>query len=97
MLTTDLFFQASSYTGIWTLLGVPAGYWGQIRAFKLSCRFPYYRKECQLTCTWKEGETCHPSFGCVLPATTKTRTITRIETTAKIQPPTEGIIPIICR
>lgn len=97
MLTTDVFFQASSYTGIWTLLGVPAGYWGQICAFKLSCRFPYYGKECQLTCTWKEGETCHPSFGCVLPATTKTRTITRIETTAKIQPPTEGIIPIICR
>lgn len=29
MLTTDLFFQASSYTGIWTRLGFPAGYWGQ--------------------------------------------------------------------
>lgn len=95
MLTTGFFFsQASSYTGNWTLLGFPAGYLGKI--WTLSCKFPYYGKECQLTCTWK-GETCHPSFGCVLPATTKTRTITKIETTAKIPPQTEGFIPIICR
>lgn len=34
---------------------------------------------CQFTCACKGSETCHPSFGCVIPTTTTT-----IETTTKI-------------
>lgn len=53
----------------------PAGYFGP--NCTRSCTSPYYGKECQFTCTCKGGETCHPSFGCVIPTTT-------IETTTKM-------------
>lgn len=52
----------------------------------LSCVPPYYGKECQLTCACKGGETCHPSFGCVLLTTTTT-----IEITTKMSTTEGGI------
>lgn len=40
-------------------------------------------KKCQFTCTCKGAETCHPSFGCILPTTTKTTTTTSVKTTTE--------------
>lgn len=86
----------NSYDSI--LSGCPAGFQGPNCA--LSCDPPYYGKECQLECACKGGETCHPSFGCILPTTTTTtiiETTTKITTTVTKMTTTEGIITIIYR
>lgn len=65
-------------------VGCPPGSQGPNCA--IPCSPPYYGKECQFKCACKGDETCHPSFGCVLPTTTTT---TKIETTTKISTTTK--------
>ncbi|XP_052704479.1 uncharacterized protein LOC128180412 isoform X3 [Crassostrea angulata] len=66
-------------TSVSILSGCPAGYLGP--NCTIPCDPPGYGVGCQFTCACKGSETCHPSFGCVLPTTTTTETTTKITTT----------------
>lgn len=51
-------------------VGCQTGYLGP-KCAKM-CSPPNYGKRCQFKCTCRGAETCHPSFGCVIPTTTTT-------------------------
>nr|XP_034328498.1 uncharacterized protein LOC105345043 isoform X2 [Crassostrea gigas] len=68
-------------------VGCPAGYLGP--NCTIPCDPPGYGVGCQFACACEGSETCHPSFGCVLPTTTTTTTETTIKITTTIETTTK--------